>query len=269
MREHVALFYLNFTTMVQNKYQMTMRVGQLDRLPSGMAHLVLVPVGGAVPAMLPGQFVEVRVEKANVLLNRPFSIYNRTDSGLELLVSPLGRASRALSAYGVGEELIVIGPLGNGFSRPLSGKVALVGGGVGIAPLYYQARALKEAGVDFFVVYGSRTKPDGQIVARFEALSQVYVCTDDGSCGFHGLVTAHPALNSQAVTLMQVCGPKPMMMACARLARGLNVEAEVSLENMMACGLGACLCCVEPTVEGNKCVCTNGPVFNINELTWK
>ena len=94
------------------------------------------------------------------------------------------------------------------------------------------------------------------------------MCTDDGSAGFHGLVTAHPVFTAGNYSMIQMCGPKPMMKAAAALAAAAGIEAEASLENMMACGLGACLCCVEPTVKGNLCVCKHGPVFNIKELQW-
>lgn len=273
MREHVAFNFLTNSipsTMEQKKYELEMKVEKARRLASGMSHLVLRRADKeTMPPMAPGQFVEVRVGKAKVLLNRPYSIYNRTENELELLVSPLGQASRILADYDTGDTLTVTGPLGHGFSLPLQGTVALMGGGVGIAPLYYQARALKEAGTPFITFYGSRTAPDAEIVERFAALAPVHVCTDDGSAGFHGLITAHPALNDNTIGHIQICGPKPMMVASARVARQKGIDAEVSLENMMACGLGACLCCVEQTVAGNKCVCTTGPVFNISELTWK
>ncbi|MDE6062764.1 MAG: dihydroorotate dehydrogenase electron transfer subunit, partial [Duncaniella sp.] len=97
---------------------------------------------------------------------------------------------------------------------------------------------------------------------------KVHVCTEDGSEGVKGFVTAHPCLEEEYFRYY-CCGPAPMMKAVAAVARRNGTDCEVSLENMMACGLGACLCCVEKTVKGNVCVCTEGPVFNINELTWE
>ncbi|MDE6564311.1 MAG: dihydroorotate dehydrogenase electron transfer subunit, partial [Muribaculaceae bacterium] len=127
---------------------------------------------------------------------------------------------------------------------------------------------LKDAGVEPVVIFGSRTAPDKWLCDRFESECKLYICTDDGSAGFHGLVTQHPEFNPGEYDFVQICGPKPMMMACAAIAGSVGVSTEVSLENHMACGLGACLCCVEDTRNGNVCVCKDGPVFNINELQW-
>ena len=100
-------------------------------------------------------------------------------------------------------------------------------------------------------------------------MGDVYVTTEDGSMGEKGFVTQHSLLSQEHFDRIATCGPKPMMMAVARYARATGSSCEVSLENMMACGLGACLCCVEKTVEGHVCVCKEGPVFNINKLLWQ
>lgn len=94
------------------------------------------------------------------------------------------------------------------------------------------------------------------------------ITTEDGSLGERGFVTNHSVLQEQEFDLIQTCGPTPMMKAVAKYARQSDTTCEVSLENLMACGLGACLCCVEKTVDGNLCVCKDGPVFNINKLLW-
>lgn len=261
---------LFFLRMTAKKEQLNLRIDRIQILAMGWIHLVLVdPAGGNMPLCEPGQFVEVAVDRAPVLLNRPFSVYNSTDKALELLVAPIGRASTVLGEYAEGDTLRVIMPLGHGFSAaPAGSRVLLVGGGVGIAPLFYQMLRLKAAGAVPTVIFGARTAPDRWLCERFEAECTFHICTDDGSYGFHGLVTQHPAFAPANYDLIQICGPKPMMKACATAANGAGVDTELSLENHMACGLGACLCCVEDTIDGNVCVCKNGPVFNLNALKW-
>ena len=147
-------------------------------------------------------------------------------------------------------------------------KVLLVGGGVGVAPLLEYGKMLKEQGANPVFLLGARTADDLLLLDHFQAISTVYVTTEDGSAGEQGFVTQHSILRAQHFDRISCCGPKPMMMSVARYARQTSTPCEVSLENMMACGLGACLCCVEKTVKGNVCVCTEGPVFNIDDLTW-
>lgn len=257
-----------FVPSPMKKHELKLRISTIDRLPSGLLSLTLVRADGCdMPMMLPGQFVEVCIDRAKVLLNRPISVYNRTARSLELLVAPVGRATKVLAQYSPGDELKVIGPLGHGFTGGFASgsHILLVGGGVGIAPLYYQAAELSKAGCRVDVIMGSRTAPDRAIVERFAALGTTHICTDDGTEGFHGFVTAHPAWNGD-YDFVQICGPKPMMMACQRIMKEKSLKGEASLENMMACGLGACLCCVEKTTDGNLCVCKEGPVFNIDKL---
>ncbi len=247
-----------------------MRVAFVRHLAGGTIHLGLQATDGSgVPAMAPGQFVEVAVDKAKVLLNRPFSIFNRTDELLELLVKPLGRASSALGSYEAGDELRVIAPLGHGFTMPEGpSRVLLAAGGVGVAPMYYLSRALNDRGIRPVLVYGERTAPDVSLKEMLSAHADVHICTDDGSEGFHGFVAQHPAVAEGEYDLCMVCGPAPMMKSIYNVAKGKGWNTEFSLENKMACGLGACLCCVENTTTGNRCVCTEGPVFNMNELPW-
>lgn len=250
------------------KHQLRLRIAEAHRLTDELLHLVLQqPDGSAMPPMLPGQFVELRVDKAKVLLNRPFSIYFADSESLELLIKRLGLASEAMFSYSEGELIDVIAPLGRGFaSAPAGSRVLLIGGGVGIAPMLYQAKTLKDAGVDVTVLYGDRTAPPRYIVADLANYATVHICTEDGTMGHGGFVTAHPAFGER-YDLIQVCGPMPMMKA-VYAATAEDAHIQFSLENKMACGLGACLCCVEKTTEGNRCVCTDGPVFYKNELPW-
>ena len=169
----------------------------------------------------------------------------------------------------VGDKVNTLMPLGNGFTKPATAgkRYLLIGGGVGSAPLYYLAQELAKGGHDFTILIGARSAKDLYLREAYEALGRVEYTTEDGSLGTQGYVTNHPVLNEK-FDCIYTCGPKPMMMAVARYARENGIACEVSLENRMACGLGACLCCVEDTKEGHKCVCTDGPVFSIDELKW-
>ena len=227
-----------------------------------------------LPAMSPGQFVQVRIDgSTTTFLRRPISI-NEADAAagtLRLLVRRAGDGTAKLLESRPGQVINVLLPLGRGFSMPASGyegSLLLVGGGVGVAPLMMLGRRLKEAGFAPEFLIGARSQSELLLLDEFQAIGTVHVTTDDGSAGEHGVVTAHSRWQ-RPVGQIYCCGPAPMMKAVAKRASHIGASCEVSLENMMACGLGACLCCVEKTVRGNVCVCTEGPVFNINELTWQ
>lgn len=222
------------------------------------------------PEIQAGQFVNILPpESANVLLRRPISVCDVRDGQLWLLVKDLGRGSHAIGECRVGDHLDVLLPLGHGFTTRINpaARLLLVGGGVGIAPLLYLGRKLREEGSYPVFLLGGRTDKDLPLLEEFRHFGRVNVCTEDGSQGVRGFVTDHPHF-AREWDMIYCCGPKPMMLAVARSAKERGITCEVSLENKMACGLGACLCCVEETTEGNKCTCTHGPVFNINQLTW-
>lgn len=128
---------------------------------------------------------------------------------------------------------------------------------------------MKSCGIEPTFLLGARSASDLLQLDLFGKYGRVYITTEDGTAGEQGFVTNHSILNNEHFDRIATCGPKPMMMAVARYAAKAGVDCEVSLENMMACGLGACLCCVEKTVEGNLCVCKDGPVFNIKQLLWQ
>lgn len=244
-----------------------------SKLGEAYCRMLLAPADGTtLPEMLPGQFVEVAVETSGVLLRRPISIndVNREANTLTLLVRNAGRGTSALLDMTAGERLNLVLPLGKGFTTdvPAGSRLLLIGGGVGVAPLLYLGKILKKKGHSPEFLLGARTAADLLSLDDFKAVGTVHVCTEDGSEGVKGFVTAHPCLGEECFRYY-CCGPAPMMKAVAAVARKNGTDCEVSLENMMACGLGACLCCVEKTVRGNVCVCTEGPVFNINELTWE
>ena len=220
-----------------------------------------------------GQFVQVRVDDAqHTYLRRPISIHdvdyqNRT---ITLLVQRVGEGTNKISDTKIGDTLNIIYSLGNGFTLPedKNKNVILVGGGIGIAPLYYLGKMLKEKGVTPHFLLGGRSKNDLIMLEEFKSVGEVFITTNDGSLGEEGFVTQHSIWKEKQFDMIYTCGPKPMMMAVTKIARENNIDCEVSLENLMACGLGACLCCVENTIEGNVCVCKEGPVMNINKLLW-
>ena len=220
-----------------------------------------------------GQFVQVKVDDAaHTYLRRPISIHdvdyqNRT---ITLLVQRVGEGTNKISDTEINDTLNIIYPLGNGFTMPedKNAKVVLVGGGIGIAPMYYLGKVLKEKGLEPVFVLGGRSKEDLIMLDKFSSVGEVYITTNDGSLGEQGFVTQHSVWKEKKFDMIYTCGPKPMMMAVANLARENDICCEVSLENLMACGLGACLCCVENTIEGHVCVCKEGPVMNINKLLW-
>ena len=226
-----------------------------------------------LPAMLPGQFVEVRVDQSpTTFLRRPISInfVNREQNELWLLVAAIGNGTRRLASLHEGENLNCVLPLGNGFTMPTKAdeRLLLVGGGVGVAPLLYMGAEMKRMGCEPTFLLGARSAKDLLMLDEFRQYGRVFVTTEDGSEGERGFVTNHSLLSQEQFDRIATCGPKPMMVAVARYAAKVSVECEVSLENMMACGLGACLCCVEKTTEGNLCVCKEGPVFNTKRLLW-
>lgn len=228
----------------------------------------------ALPDIFPGQFVEVLVKGSQTtFLRRPISInyVDRERNELWLLVAMVGEGTKALGKLQVGEKVNVLFPLGNGFSpvRQSGEEVLLVGGGVGVAPLLEYGKYLKQNGARPSFLLGARTQKDLLELDMFRAIATVYITTEDASEGEKGFVTQHSILEQKRFDRISVCGPKPMMVSVAKYAREKDIPCEVSLENMMACGLGACLCCVEKTVKGNVCVCKEGPVFNINDLTWQ
>lgn len=227
-----------------------------------------------LPEMEPGQFVEVRVDGSpTTFLRRPISINNvdASRNELHLLVAAIGDGTRKLAQLKKGETLNVMLPLGNGFTMPQdrTKKHLLVGGGVGVAPLLYLGNKIKETGGEATFLLGARTAKDLLMIDEFRQAGRVFVTTEDGSEGEKGFVTNHSILSKEKFDMISTCGPKPMMMAVARYAKAADMECEVSLENKMACGLGACLCCVEKTQDkGNVCICTEGPVINSKRLEW-
>lgn len=255
------------------KYILDLTVASSERPREGYVLLKLTH-DEPLPEMLPGQFAELKVEGSETtFLRRPISInyvdYDKNE--VWFLMHEVGDGTRKLGQLKAGDTLNVVIPLGNGFTLPSTAaeKVLLVGGGVGTAPLLYMGKVMAEMGCRPTFLLGGRTASDLMQLDLFRALGDVYITTEDGSEGEKGFVTQHTVLKTQLFDRISTCGPKPMMVAVARYANEKAIDCEVSLENTMACGVGACLCCVENTTEGHICVCKEGPVFNIKKLLWQ
>lgn len=254
------------------KFILDLKVRAVEQL-SPKHVLIRLTDEAPLPEMLPGQFVEVRVDGSpTTFLRRPISInfVDRKQNELWLMVAMVGEGTRQLGHLQACDVLNCVLPLGNSFTMPAtaSERVLLIGGGVGVAPMLCFGAALHEMGCEPTFLLGGRSAQDLLELDYFRRLGRVCVTTEDGSMGERGFVTNHSVLQ-ESFDRIASCGPTPMMKAVARYAREHGIDCEVSLENMMACGLGACLCCVEKTTEGNLCVCKDGPVFNINRLLWQ
>jgi len=230
--------------------------------------------------MQPGQFVQVRVDDSpSTFLRRPISIHfiDKEANELWLLIQIIGDGTRRLAESKSGDSINLIYPLGNGFTLPkeifassdTNKKLLLIGGGVGVAPLLHLGAHLSSSGYKPQFLLGARSQKDLLQLGEFCKFGTVYLTTEDGTCGEKGFVTDHSILESGNFDYLYICGPKPMMVAVAKYARRHTIPGEVSLENLMACGIGVCLCCTEKTIYGNLRVCTEGPVMNINMLTWQ
>lgn len=254
------------------KYMLDMKVTENSRLHKNYCLLKLTS-DTALPEMIPGQFVEVLVDNSpTTFLRRPLSInyIDKATNEMWLLIQLIGDGTRRMAMYKPGDTVNIMLPLGNGFTIPTekNQNLLLIGGGVGTAPMLFLGAVLKNAGLTPTFLLGARSKDDVLQLEQFSQFGTVYVTTEDGSLGEKGYVTNHSVLKNIRFDQIYTCGPKPMMVAVAKYAASESIACEVSLENTMACGIGACLCCVEKTVDGHICVCTEGPVFNIDKLTW-
>ncbi len=231
---------------------------------------------------VPGQFVMVRLEDRSwPLLSRPFSIanlitHNGLTTGIELLCKIVGDGTAALAQIKKGARLTVLGPLGNGFDiSERDGSVCLAAGGIGVAPLVFLAQTLVDKGAppaNMTVYLGGYSRADLLRGDFFQGLGMPLVTTtDDGSDGFQGLITAplKKRMQIQPPDILYACGPSGMLKAVSALSRQFRVRCQLSIETIMACGLGACLgCAVEIQQPSAKYLhtCIDGPVFNADEI---
>ena len=231
---------------------------------------LLLSADDLISCAVPGQFVHIRCGDSN-LLRRPISICDARDDLLTVIVETRGEGTKWLAGRRAGDRLDIIGPLGRGFD--LSGKnIILVGGGIGVPPLLFTARA--HAG-QTTAILGFRNKSGVILREEFEnACHTVLLTTDDGSCGAHGTVTLplEKLLSAGGYDGVLACGPRAMLKATAMLCALYNVPCQVSMEERMGCGVGACLVCACKTQKDGKeemrHVCKDGPVFRASEVVW-
>ena len=220
-----------------------------------------------------GQFLHVACGEGS-LLRRPISVAltlaDEPENTAALIFEVKGEGTRWLSERRPGDKLDVLGPLGNGFSVEEGGRYLLVGGGIGTPPLLGYAEYL---GARSVAVLGFRSKDRVILEERYrEACKEVYLCTDDGSAGRHGFVDQQVKEildKDKDFTAILACGPKPMLRSVAKAAAERGVQCQVSMEERMACGVGACLGCAIQMADGTmKHVCKDGTVFDAGEVDW-
>jgi dihydroorotate dehydrogenase electron transfer subunit len=228
---------------------------------------LLLDAGPIASDALPGQFVHVKCGEGT-LLRRPISICDARQDTLRIVFEVRGRGTEWLSRRQAGEKLDLLGPLGHGFD--LSGeRLLLVGGGIGTPPLLYAART---APGEVHAFLGFRNSSRVTLLDDFQqAAHSVTVATEDGSRGLHGLITRYveDALKQERYCALLACGPRPMLRGLAALAAEHGIPCQVSLEERMGCGVGACLVCACKMSDGRyRHVCSHGPVFDAAEVDW-
>lgn len=246
---------------------------------------------------LAGQFVQIKVDNnLEPFLRRPLGIHRVKNSQVEILYEVVGKATEILARKKAGTDLDILGPLGNGFSYSSTPgcrrSTVIVAGGIGVAPLVFLAESLarssnlcarqpqprpaRQAGItreELLVLIGAKTKKQILCEKEFKKLGcDVKIATDNGSRGFKGRVTdllkrSLSAIDCREATIY-ACGPRPMLAQISRIAQRYHIPAQVSLEEHMACGIGACLGCVVETKAGYQRVCKEGPVFDANNVIW-
>ena len=209
-----------------------------------------------------GQFVQVKISD-DFTLRRPFGIASTANNRVKIFYRLVGRGTENLSTRKAGEYLNILGALGNGFTKR-NGKVLLVGGGMGLAPLLCAAENFSAD-----VLMGGRNSGEVNFWQdEFRPhVEKIFLTTDDGSIGKYGFVTdALPEVLTNSYSAILTCGPEIMMRGVARIAKQKKLPCEVSFEKRMACGLGACLSCSIDTADGRKKVCKDGPIFNAEKV---
>ncbi len=246
---------------------------------SGGSHLLRIrdtQANELTPTSRPGQFALLLAHPSLHLVRRPMSIHDEGDGWRSYMVKPVGPASRELVALAAGSHVDISPPLGNGFPSELGqDPLLLVGGGFGIAPMHFLARRIEAqaSGPEVRILYGGRSARDIELDTLAGLRSEIVPSTDDGSLGFHGTcvdrcvdLLRREGQRAARFTVL-TCGPHAMMAALYKAVHGLVREVYVSLEEIMACGVGVCMGCVTRTRDGTVPICTHGPVFRGSVVT--
>lgn len=207
----------------------------------------------------PGQFYMIRGWELDPFLSRPISICDISNGMMTFLYEVMGKGTHIISNLKKGDTLELLGPLGNGFDFDLKGNIAIISGGIGIAPMIYLIKEL-QANIDFYCGFRNEVY---YIDKLKKYVSNVYISTENGSVGHKGFVTE--LFIPEKYDAVLTCGPIPMMKAVAEICED-KVPVYISMENRMACGVGACLGCTIETTSGMKRVCKDGPVFTGEEV---
>ena len=242
-------------------------------------HLMVLKSPAIAEAILPGQFVHMKLPGLEAhVLRRPFSVYARdaVAGTIDILYQEVGSVTKLMPGMRDG-VVEVIGPVGNTWNVDCT-RALLVGGGVGSAPWFMLAEALKAAGTPFDVVLGAQTRDALVARQRYADLMHCEPCcaTDDGCFGRAGFCTSRVEerlaqgclADGGHYDFLAVCGPEPLMRIVAKMGAEAGVRTQVSMEKRMACGVGACLSCVVDTVDGKKRSCVDGPIFEAGKVVW-
>ena len=223
----------------------------------------MVLKGDVSAVTAPGQFVNIKLD--GLFLRRPISVCDLGVDTLTIIYKAVGKGTEQMSRMIAGETLDVLTGLGNGYDLTLAGeKPVLIGGGVGVPPMYLLAKQLIKAGKKVSVILGFNTKAEIFYEDAFKALgADVTVTTVDGSCGVKGFVT--DALKNMDYTYFYTCGPEPMLKAVYKAS---TTSGQMSFEKRMGCGFGACMGCSCKTITGYKRICKEGPVMKKEEILW-
>ena len=224
----------------------------------------MVLKGDTSPITASGQFVNIALE--GLYLRRPISVCDIRGDELVLIYKVVGKGTEQMSRMSSGEKLDLLTGLGNGYDLSLSGERPLMlGGGVGVPPMYMAARLLREMGKEVSVILGFNTKDEIFYEEEFKALGcKVYVATADGSYGTKGFVT--DVMKDLDYSYFYTCGPDPMLKAVYTASK---TSGQMSFEERMGCGFGACMGCSCKTLTGNKRICKEGPVMKKEEILWE